>query len=123
MQRLNEPADLDGIGRRVVHARDAPIFALTREHRFPFRPHDGDAIENIGVDPNEMPVAQVVRFCVQNLLDFFWQRVNEATRSESNVDLSFLLFRHSADLEHLTLFATGRIRPTDGLIVLAKQGD
>src|SRR5438105_12729568 len=70
-----------------------------------------------------MTVAEIVRLCVDRLLDLFWQRVNETARREPHVNLLLFFFRNTADLKHLTSFATGRIRPTGGFVFLREKSD
>ncbi len=73
-----------------------------------------------------MPIAQIVWFGVKQFFDFFRQCINESAWRKANVNLVFVFLsrsRGTADLQHLTLFATGRIRPTGGLVVLSEQRD
>ena len=48
-----------------------------------------------------MVVAQIGRFRVQELFDFFRQRVNGAARRKPHINLIFFLLRHTADLQRL----------------------
>ena len=51
-----------------------------------------------------MPVAEIVGLAVEDLLNFFRQRVNESARRKTNVDLIFPFFGNTADLKRLPLF-------------------
>src|SRR5437016_3375159 len=48
-----------------------------------------------------MTVAQIVRFTVQGLLNFFRHRVNETARREPHIDLALLFFGNAANLKWL----------------------
>ena len=71
-----------------------------------------DAVENIRVEADQMPVAQIVRLGAQNFFDLFRQRVNETRAREPHIDLVLFFFRNAADLQHLPL-----------LVLVAKNRD
>src|SRR5207244_5048855 len=83
---------------------DCPIVTFTCENGLAFaRRVDRDSIQNIRVDPNQMVVAQIVWFGVENLFDPLGQRINEPTRREPRINLILFFLRYGADLQHLPL--------------------
>ena len=105
LQPLDETADLPGICRRVLPADDRPVLTFARQHGLALtRSINCDPIKNVCVDPDQMAIAQVIWFGVENLLDLLWQRVNESTRGEPHIQLVFFFFRHTADLQQLSPF-------------------
>ena len=80
-------------------AGDCPIFIFTGEHYFAFAGRvDGDPVKNICVDPNQVPVAQIVRPGVKNFFNFLWQRIDKTARRRAHVNLIFFFLRNTANL-------------------------
>src|SRR5207302_8677623 len=124
LQGVDQAADFARVCRGILAAADCPVFLFAREDGFAFsRRIDRNPVENVCVDANQMPVPHVVGLSVENLLDFFRQRVNKSARREPDIDLVLFFFSRAANLQHLALLAAGRVRPTGGPVVLSKKRD
>src|SRR5205823_13788830 len=88
LQRVDQAPNRTWIRWRIVSRNECPISIFARENGFAFAwSVDGNPIENVRIDPNQMRIPQIGRLCVKYFFDLFRQGVNRPARSESHIYL------------------------------------
>src|SRR5204862_4328046 len=96
---LNQPPHFCRVRRLVIAVGDDPILPFSCENRFGLRRSlDRDAVELVFVKADQVAIAKIVRFGVQDLLDGLRYSEYEATWSEAHIDFLLSFLWRSTDL-------------------------
>ena len=94
----------------IIPVSYRPSFAFTGQGCFAFSGClNGNPIKNIGIDPNQVSVAEICRLGCEKFLELLGHGVDTIARRKPHINLILRLIWNSPDLKQLSFVALGRI--------------